>query len=88
MKVQPQRGERVPCGRAFDAREIERAPSIRIVYGHAFERVQTQSALRSALVAALARPGCTVIDAVVSPHGAAEEQARVLETLSTAGLGI
>jgi 2-succinyl-5-enolpyruvyl-6-hydroxy-3-cyclohexene-1-carboxylate synthase len=57
------------------------------LYGHAFERVQTQSALDAALVAALARPGCTVIDAVVSPHGAAEEQARVLETLATARLG-
>ena len=54
------------------------------LYGHAFARVKTRTALADALGSALARRGCTVIDAVVPPHGAAEEQAGVLAALMQA----
>ena len=43
------------------------------VYGCAFESVDTVSALRTALESAHARGGCTVVEAVVPPHGSAEQ---------------
>jgi 2-succinyl-5-enolpyruvyl-6-hydroxy-3-cyclohexene-1-carboxylate synthase len=43
------------------------------VYGCAFESATTVSTLRSALKSAYARGGCTVVEAVVPPHGSAEQ---------------
>jgi 2-succinyl-5-enolpyruvyl-6-hydroxy-3-cyclohexene-1-carboxylate synthase len=51
------------------------------LYGHAFTRVRTRSALAAALAAALARRACTVIEAVVPPQSAAEQQTRILAAL-------
>lgn len=51
------------------------------LFGHAFERVQTRAALSAALSAAYQRTGCTVIDAVVPPHGAAADSARIVAAL-------
>lgn len=53
------------------------------LYGHAYQPVATRSALHTALRAALTRSRCTLIDAHVPPHDAAETQARVLATLAT-----
>jgi 2-succinyl-5-enolpyruvyl-6-hydroxy-3-cyclohexene-1-carboxylate synthase len=61
---------------AFDLEHAAR------LFGHAFERVRTRSAFGSAFAAACQRAGCTVIDAVVPPHGAAEDAARVLSALA------
>lgn len=43
------------------------------VYGCAFETVSAVSALRDALKSAYGRTGCTVVEAVVTPHGSAEQ---------------
>lgn len=55
------------------------------LYRHAFERVTTTRGLQRALAAGLARRGCTLIEAVVPPHGAAQDQARILAALSAPG---
>jgi 2-succinyl-5-enolpyruvyl-6-hydroxy-3-cyclohexene-1-carboxylate synthase len=47
------------------------------LFGHRYQRVSSCVALRQALEEAHGQPGCTVIEAVVSPHGAAEQQARL-----------
>lgn len=52
------------------------------LYRQAFERVATRPALDQALGAALGRSGCTLIEAVVPAHGAAEEQARIVAVLA------
>ena len=52
------------------------------LFGHAFERVQTRQAFATAFKAACGRTGCSVIDAIVPPHGAAEDAARVLAALA------
>lgn len=51
------------------------------LYHHPFARVRTRGALAEALTRALARRGCTLIEAVVPPNGAAEERARILAAL-------
>ena len=43
------------------------------IYGCAFETVSALPELRTALEAAYGESGCTVIEAVVSPHGSAEQ---------------
>jgi 2-succinyl-5-enolpyruvyl-6-hydroxy-3-cyclohexene-1-carboxylate synthase len=43
------------------------------IYGCAFETVRAVSELRVALESAHARDGCTVVEAVVPPHGSAEQ---------------
>ncbi len=43
------------------------------IYGCAFETVSALAELRTALEAAYGRSGCTVIEAVVPPHGSAEQ---------------
>ena len=43
------------------------------IYGCAFESVSAVSDLRVALESAHARGGCTVVEAVVPPHGSAEQ---------------
>lgn len=43
------------------------------IYGCAFEAVRAVSELRAALESAYGRDGCTVIEAVVPPHGSAEQ---------------
>jgi len=52
------------------------------LYGHAFARAGTTGELGEALAAAVRRPGCTVIEAVVAPHGAASEQEHILAALA------
>jgi 2-succinyl-5-enolpyruvyl-6-hydroxy-3-cyclohexene-1-carboxylate synthase len=60
------------------------------IYGCAFETVSAVSELRVALEAAYGRDGCTVIDAVVPPHGSAEQnqalRSRVERALEREGL--
>lgn len=58
-----------PHGRSF-----EHAARL---YDHRYQRVETNEALRSALDEAHQSPGCTIIEAVVPPHGAAEIQRQV-----------
>lgn len=55
-------------------------PAARL-YGHRFARVRTRDELQAALAAALARRGCTLIEAIVAPSGAAAQRARVLAEL-------
>ncbi len=47
------------------------------MHGLAFERVEQPAALDAALERGLARPGVTLIEAVVPPHGAAEQSRRL-----------
>lgn len=51
------------------------------MYGLAYVRAETRSALAAALARALGQTGCTLVEAVVPAHSAAEEQARVLAAL-------
>ena len=43
------------------------------IYGCTFESARTASELRVALESAHARVGCTVVEAVVPPHGSAQQ---------------
>ena len=52
--------------------ELDLAPAARL-YGLAYERAEQPADLEPALAAALHREGATVIEAVVPPHGAAEQ---------------
>jgi len=54
------------------------------LYGIAFLRVESSASLGGALAEALARPGCTVIEAVVPPHGAAEQARRLQSAVASA----
>jgi 2-succinyl-5-enolpyruvyl-6-hydroxy-3-cyclohexene-1-carboxylate synthase len=54
------------------------------LFGVRFERVETVPALRHAVMGGLGRAGCTVVQAVVPPHGAREEYARVLAAVEQA----
>ena len=60
------------------------------IYGCAFETVGAVSELRAALESAHAEGGCTVIEAVVPPHGSAEQNAalrsRIEQALQREGL--
>ena len=60
------------------------------LFGIAYHRVETQAALDDALGVAQAHPGCSLIEAVVPPHGAATLDAALRErlagALATAGL--
>jgi len=87
--------EQLPVGKAVredalrhfttpHARDFEHAARL---YGCAFHRVATRAALEAALAVALDQPRCTLIDAVVPPHGAAEGQRLILEALRSAGVG-
>ena len=51
------------------------------LYRHEFARAETPSDFHSALAAAYRCTGCTVIEAVVPPHGAQEDRTRVLAAL-------
>lgn len=53
-------------------------------YRCAFSSASTVSGLREALEAAYARPGCTVLEAVVSPHSALELGRELLERVERA----
>lgn len=57
------------------------------LYGLAFARAGTTGELDVALAAAVRRPGCTVIEAVVAPRGAAVEQERILAALAAGSPG-
>jgi 2-succinyl-5-enolpyruvyl-6-hydroxy-3-cyclohexene-1-carboxylate synthase len=46
------------------------------LYGHRYVGVGSSAELRDALREGVERPGCTVVEAVVAPHGAAVERAR------------
>ncbi len=83
--------EQLPIARAGSAdmlrhfttpheRDFEHAARL---YGHAFARVRTRQALADALGAALAHSGCTLIDAVVPPHGATDDLTRIVEKLGS-----
>ncbi len=54
------------------------------LYGLRFLRASTRDALASALHEAHARPGATVVEAVVPPHAAAAQQARIAAALENA----
>lgn len=60
------------------------------IYGCAFRTVSAVSDLRTALEAAYGQDGCTVIEAVVPPHGSAEQnealRSRVEQALQREGL--
>ena len=58
-------------------------PAARL-YGHAYARATTRAALAAALAEAHARAGCTVIEAIVPPHAAAEQQKRIAVALDAA----
>lgn len=47
------------------------------LYGLGFARAATVADLRSAIAAALSRSSCTVIEAIVPPHGARDQAARI-----------
>jgi 2-succinyl-5-enolpyruvyl-6-hydroxy-3-cyclohexene-1-carboxylate synthase len=59
-------------------------PAVRL-YGHGFRRVATQRALRSALTAAHARAGCSVIQVDVPPHAMAEQYRALWAAVENAG---
>ncbi len=67
--------------------EIDLAPAA-AMHGLAFERAERRSDLEAALDRALGRPGVTLIEAMVPPHGAAEQnrglQQRIEAALGTA----
>jgi 2-succinyl-5-enolpyruvyl-6-hydroxy-3-cyclohexene-1-carboxylate synthase len=54
------------------------------LYHLPFERATTPGELEEALRRGLERPGATVIEAVVPPHGAAEESRRVRQRVESA----
>jgi 2-succinyl-5-enolpyruvyl-6-hydroxy-3-cyclohexene-1-carboxylate synthase len=66
-----------------------RFESLAAVFDVPYERATTESALREALRNGLSRSGCTLVEAVVPPHGAREQYARlagaVEAALTTAG---
>jgi 2-succinyl-5-enolpyruvyl-6-hydroxy-3-cyclohexene-1-carboxylate synthase len=80
--------EQLPVGHRADLREpFERhlvmpqrvdLAAAAAVFGIPFSRAATPHDLRIALAAALKRHGCTVIEAVVPPHDAAERMKRIL----------
>jgi 2-succinyl-5-enolpyruvyl-6-hydroxy-3-cyclohexene-1-carboxylate synthase len=51
------------------------------LYGHEYVRAQTGVEFRSALESALSHRWCTVLEAVVPPHGAYEYKTRVMAAL-------
>jgi 2-succinyl-5-enolpyruvyl-6-hydroxy-3-cyclohexene-1-carboxylate synthase len=51
------------------------------LYGHRYVQVARTTALREALDAALDTPGCTLVEAVVPPHGAAAQRRRVQDAI-------
>lgn len=53
-------------------------------FGLAHHRVESAPALATALATALERPGCTLVEAVVPPHGAAATGARIRECFAAA----
>lgn len=55
------------------------------LYRHRYALARTRAELATALDTALAARGCTLIEAVVPPDGAATEQARVLAALASPG---
>ncbi|MBA4175805.1 MAG: 2-succinyl-5-enolpyruvyl-6-hydroxy-3-cyclohexene-1-carboxylic-acid synthase [Leptothrix sp. (in: Bacteria)] len=82
--------EQLPVARVADGDTMRRfttphgldfAAAARL-YRHPFERVATRPALQQALAAALGRNGCTLIEAQVPAHGAAEDQARIVAALA------
>jgi 2-succinyl-5-enolpyruvyl-6-hydroxy-3-cyclohexene-1-carboxylate synthase len=54
------------------------------LFGLPFARASTRGALAEGLREALARPGVTVIEAVVPPSGAAEQSRRLAKQLADA----
>lgn len=56
------------------------------LFGLGYARVERRSELETALATALARPGATLIEAVVPPHGAAEDSRQLVAKIE-AGLG-
>ena len=54
------------------------------LFGLPFVRVETRDALREALDRALAEPGVAVVEAVVAPRGAAEQNRRLAARLEEA----
>jgi 2-succinyl-5-enolpyruvyl-6-hydroxy-3-cyclohexene-1-carboxylate synthase len=60
--------------------ELEHAARL---YGLSHERVGTQGELESALARSRAKPGCTIIEAVVPDHGAFEQHKRIWQRAQT-----
>ncbi len=63
--------------------EIDLAPAAAL-HGLAHERVERPAELDSALAEAFGRPGVSVIEAVVPPHGAAEQNRRLRQRIDNA----
>ncbi len=57
------------------------------MHGLAFERVEQTTELEAALERGLDRPGVTLIEAVVPPHGAAEQSRRLRQRIDSALVG-
>lgn len=82
--------EQLPVARVVPGEMLERFTTPRSLdfedaarfYRLPFARVRTGAELGRALAQALAQRGCTIIDAVVPPHGAAADQARILADLA------
>lgn len=75
------------AGEAFELWTTPHTASIEAaaaVHGLAFARVTRREELARQLAAGLEHPGVTVIQTVVPPHGAAEENARVHQRVSDA----
>jgi len=58
--------------------ELEHAA---LLYGHAYSRATSRSELERALGAAHERPGCSVIEVIVPPHGARDLMRRIRKRL-------
>ena len=63
--------------------DLDLAPAAAL-HGLAFERVATRPELEAALELGFARPGVTLIEALVPPHGAAEQNRRLQELVDSA----
>ncbi len=66
--------------------EIDLEPAA-VMHGLAFERLERRGAFEAALERGLARPGVTLIEAVVPPHGAAEQNRRLQRRVDAALAG-
>jgi 2-succinyl-5-enolpyruvyl-6-hydroxy-3-cyclohexene-1-carboxylate synthase len=65
-----------------------RFDSLAGVFGVPYAVPDSPETLRTALLAALARPGCTLLEAKVAPHGARDEYARLVTATQAALAGI